>query len=108
MNPEEQRRKIEYKIVSRALKDEEFKQEMLNNSVFAKVEIEKELGAILPEGLSVNVVQETHNTAYIVLPYIPSTESLTEEQLESVAGGVHIKIPCKFGSVTITKGVKVS
>ena len=78
---------IESKIIARALKDEAFKQELLKNSTVAKAAIEKELGEVLPEGFSINVVQENSNTAYIVLPYMPSTEGLTEKQLEAVAGG---------------------
>ena len=87
MTSENQRESIESKIIARALKDEAFKQELLNNSTVAKVAIEKELGEMLPEGFSINVVQESPNTAYIVLPYMPSTEGLTEEQLQSIAGG---------------------
>ena len=89
MTTENQYESIESTIVARALKDEAFKQALLSNSAVAKAEIENELGEALPEGFSINVVQETPNTAYIVLPYTPSNESLTEEQLESVAGGGH-------------------
>lgn len=98
---------IESKIIARALKDETFKQQLLSNSAVAKAEIEKELGEPLPEGFSVNVIQETPNTAYIVLPYMPSAEGMTEEQLESVAGGLRIKLPCMFGSITLKNGVKI-
>lgn len=96
---------IESKIIARALKDEAFKQQLLNNSAVAKAEIEKELG-VLPKDFKINVVQESSNTVYIVLPYMPSSDAMTEEQLEFVAGGgINISPPCHFGSATITAGV---
>lgn len=75
-------------IVARALKDGAFKQAILNNFAVAKAEVERELGSVLPEDFRVNVVEESPNTAYIVLPYMPaSIEGVTEEQLESITGG---------------------
>lgn len=88
MTTKNQHETIESVIVARALKDEAFKQQLLSNSATAKAAIEQELAEQLPEDFSVNVVEETPNTAYIVLPYMPSTEGLTEKQLESVAGGI--------------------
>jgi hypothetical protein len=87
MTIENQYESIESIIVARALKDEAFRQQLLSNSATTLAAIEEELGEPLPEGFSVNVVEETPNTAYIVLPYAASTEEMTEEQLESVAGG---------------------
>lgn len=87
MTTENQYESIESVIVARALKDEAFKQQLLTNPATALVAIEQELEESLPEGFSVNVVEETPNTAYIVLPYTASTEEMSEEQLESVAGG---------------------
>lgn len=88
MTTENQYESLESIIVARALKDEAFKQALLTNPATAKAEIEKELDSPLPEDLSINVVEETSNTAYIVLPYIPLGEGMTEQELESVAGGI--------------------
>ncbi|MEM7592877.1 MAG: NHLP leader peptide family RiPP precursor, partial [Cyanobacteria bacterium P01_A01_bin.83] len=99
---------LESKIVARALKDESFKQQILSDSKFAKEEYEKELGQKLPAQLQVKVLQEDANTAYVVLPYISPDENLTEEQLEAVASGFVISLPCTFGSATITDGVNIS
>ncbi|MHC5748485.1 MAG: NHLP leader peptide family RiPP precursor [Nostoc sp.] len=96
------RQSIESKIVARALKDESFKQQLLNNPNVAKAEIEKGLGEKFTGDIQVKVLQETANTAYIVLPYIPATAGLSEEQLEAVASGVNISIPCQWGSITFT------
>ena len=94
------RQSIESKIVARALKDEPFKQQLLNNPNVAKTELEKELGQKFTGDIQVKVLQETANTAYIVLPYIPSNAGLSEDQLEAVASGVDITLPCMFGSIT--------
>lgn len=59
MTTQNERESAESKIIARALKDEVFKQ-------------------ALPLDFNINVVQETLNTAYIVLPYMPSTEGLTQ------------------------------
>jgi hypothetical protein len=107
MANENQRESIGAKIVARALKDETFKQALLSDSTVAKAEVEKELGKLLPEDFCIYVVEETPNTAYIVLPYMPSNNSLTEEQLDAIAGGINFKVPCHFGSATITKGLKI-
>ncbi|RUT04383.1 hypothetical protein DSM106972_046110 [Dulcicalothrix desertica PCC 7102] len=107
MSTENKRESIGYKIIIPALKDKAFKQELISNSAVAKVEFEKELGKLLPEDFSINVVEETPNIAYIVLPYMPSNEGLTPEQLEAIAGGINFKIPCHFGSATITNGLRI-
>jgi hypothetical protein len=65
------------------------------------------LGEIVPDGFKVQVLQETANAAYIVLPYVASIEGITDEQLESVASGgtpfIGCEInpnPCILGSIT--------
>ncbi|NJN10446.1 MAG: hypothetical protein HC815_21620 [Richelia sp. RM1_1_1] len=49
---------LEARIISRALQDLSFKQQLLNSSVAAKAAIEKEIGQKLPEDLQVNVLEE--------------------------------------------------
>ncbi len=74
MTTQNERESAESKIIARALKNEVFKQALLSNSAVAKAEVEKELRQALPLDFNINVVQETLNTAYIVSPYMPSTE----------------------------------
>ncbi len=112
-NTIEKRQDYETQIIVRALKDDSFKQQLLDNPDVAKAEVEKALGQKVPDGFKVQVLQETADTAYLVLPYVPSTESMTEEQLESVASGTlfsasgNFSIPCMFGSATFQDGINL-
>lgn len=109
----ESRKDVEAQIIAHALKDDSFKQQLLNNPNAAKAEVEKLLGQQAKPGLKVQVLQETADTAYIVLPYVPSTEGMTDEQLEAVASGTvsvggRIDVPCILGSITFTDGANVN
>ncbi|MCC5601584.1 NHLP leader peptide family RiPP precursor [Nostoc favosum] len=79
---------FEQKVIQRAWEDETFKQELLSNpkAVFAR-----ESGQELPKDIEIEVLQETANKVYLVLPNNPalagSEEELSEEALEAVAGG---------------------
>ncbi|MGF1676126.1 MAG: NHLP leader peptide family RiPP precursor [Rivularia sp. (in: cyanobacteria)] len=108
-NTIEKRQDYETQIIVRALKDESFKQQLLTNPAVAKAEIENAIGQKVPDGFKVQVLQETADTAYLVLPHVPSTEGMTEEQLEAVASGTlivddmmggHLR-PCGLGSITL-------
>jgi hypothetical protein len=71
------------RLIARAAQDPALKQELLSSP---KAVIKRELGISLPEGAELNVVEETENTAYFLLPQEPS-EELSEEELEAVSGG---------------------
>jgi len=74
------------RLLSRAATDETFKQELFNSP---KAVIQRELGISIPEDTEVKVLEETDTQNYMVLPAHEATESeeLSEEELESVAGG---------------------
>lgn len=80
------RQEIEAHIIAKAWKNEAYKQELLNNS---KAVIEQEFGLQLADDINVQVVEEDADSLYLVLPMQPdsSTEELSEDQLEAVAGG---------------------
>lgn len=82
------RKDIEAHITAQVWKDEAYKQELFSNS---KAVIEREFNVQLPAEMSVQVLEENPNTLYFVLPMYPtSSKELTEEQLETVAGGLEI------------------
>jgi|GEM_PF-1858368 len=76
------RKDLEIHLITRALKDEGFKQELLANP---KAVVEKELGTKLPEDLEINVLEETEDTLYMVLPCNPY-EGMSEEELKASLG----------------------
>jgi len=76
------RKDLEVHLITRALKDEGFRQELLAN---AKAVVEKELGTKLPEELKINVLEETEDTLYMVLPCNPY-EGMSEEELKVSLG----------------------
>ena len=115
---EQTQQTIETRVITRALQDESFKQQLLNGDIAAKAAIEEEIGEKLLESLQVKVLEETSNISYIILPKMPSTEEMSQQQLETVAGGkrisstrviagtsvagvaTQIRLPCTFGSIT--------
>ena len=90
------RHDFEADLISRAWKDEAFKQEIISNP---KAVYAKELQQELPESLEIRVLEETPTTLYLVIPQNPAnaqvSEELSDEALEAVAGGnkiIHIGV----------------
>jgi hypothetical protein len=94
------RQSVETEIVARALKDPSFKQQLLTNPSVARAEIEKNSPQKLPADYKVQVLEENEKTLYIVLPYIPTGSNLSEADLDAVASGVNVSIPCMIQSAT--------
>lgn len=81
------RNEVEAHIIAQAWKDDAYKQELLNNT---KAVFEKEFGFQLPDGINVQVMQETPTNLYMVIPQLPgqvAEAELSEDELEAVAGG---------------------
>ena len=82
------RAEMERRIVQRSIEDESFRQQLLEDP---KAAVEQELGSRLPEEVRVVAVEETADTIYLVLPSTSTAGGeggeLSEQQLESVAGG---------------------
>jgi len=83
------RAEAERRIVQRSIEDEAFRQRLMEDP---KGALEQELGARLPEEVRIVTVEETADTIYLVLPSTPMAgaegEELSEQELESVAGGL--------------------
>ena len=93
------RKDFEEKIVSRALKDDAFRQQLIDNP---RNVLQSELGATLPADVEVRVVEEQPNSYYLVLPpKEASSAELSDADLEPVAGGTGIlTLSCSFISCT--------
>lgn len=78
---------IESVLIAKAWTDENFKQELISDP---KGVIARELSTDIPEGVEVQVMEETPTTYYLSLPMKPSVSAegeLSDEELEAVAGG---------------------
>ena len=82
------RQEMERRLVQRSIEDEAFRQRLIEDP---KGALEQEMGARLPEEVRIVTVEETQDTIYLVLPSTPVAGAeggeLSEQQLESVAGG---------------------
>ncbi|WBX76789.1 NHLP leader peptide family RiPP precursor [Tenacibaculum ovolyticum] len=90
-----QEQKLYQDVVQKAWEDVAFKEELVANPVAA---IEKLTGAKLnlPEGKTIVVRDQTNeSTVYINIPAEQKLEDveLNDDQLEAVAGGVHVVQP---------------
>jgi len=82
------REQMERRIVEKSLKDDAFRHRLLADP---RAAVEQEMGTRLPEEVRVVAVEETPDTAYLVLPFV-STEAresgeLSDQELGAVAGG---------------------
>ena len=81
MNAE--RTTFEAEIIERAWKDESFKADLMRDPVGT---LSSEYGTDLPDGIEIEVLEETSSKSYLVLPVNPT--ELSESELDMVAGGV--------------------
>jgi hypothetical protein len=77
------RQSLQDEIIKKAWQDEEFKQQLVSDPHKA---IEEGLGVNMPKDVHINVVEESANVVYLVLPVNP--ENLPDEMLDTVSGGI--------------------
>jgi hypothetical protein len=78
---------MERRLVQRSLEDESFRQRLREEP---RAALEEEIGARLPAEIQVQVVEETADTIYLVLPsasLVGEGGELSDRQLEALAGG---------------------
>lgn len=78
---------IQEQIISKAMEDEAFRQELLSNP---RDTLKREMGITFPEGMSVQVHQNTSTTIHLMVPPKPQSgglRNLSDEDLEQIAGG---------------------
>lgn len=81
------RKNIEKQLIEKAMKDEVFRQRLLENP---ERTIGEEFAIKIPESFKINVLQEESNSFYLILPPLQEskqTDELAEPELASVAGG---------------------
>ena len=84
----QQRRQFEQQLIEKALKDESFRKQLIENPGAA---IEAETGWKIPETVKIKVMEEDSQTVYLVLPDVIAMNGqneLTDEELNGVARGL--------------------
>ena len=82
----ESRRQIEQQLLRKATTDAQFRQDLLANP---KAAIAAEYGITFPETVTIHIHEETPTSLHLAVPIpIVSTDELSDEELESVAGGI--------------------
>src|SRR5690606_41500079 len=73
------------RLVERAMRDEAFRERLKSDP---KAAIQEAFGVTWPDGVEIQVHEETADTVHIVLPAMPETSrELTAAELAAVAGG---------------------
>ncbi len=80
------------KIISKALKDPEFKKRLLQNP---KKTIEAELKITLPSNIQLEVLEESEKKKYLILPNVSANSEIKEKELESISGGLGVSFLCR-------------
>jgi len=81
-NQEERNRKMQ-QIIAKCWSDEAFKEKLIADP-HATLVAE---GVEIPEGVNINVLTNTADTNYLVIPAKPDDVELSDEDLDGVAGG---------------------
>ena len=76
------RKEFEEQLIKKAQADKDFKKALVDNPKAVLVQ----LGVQVPDEVEVKVVEESAKVVYLVLPFNP--DQLTDEQLNTVAGGI--------------------
>jgi hypothetical protein len=82
------RRELEAKVVARAWADEGFRERLRADP---RAAIADETGVAVPESIEIEVLEETPEKAYLVIPL--NRVEISDEQLE-VAGGDYCECGC--------------
>jgi hypothetical protein len=83
----EQQKTLQQQIMARAMKDEAFRQELLSDP---KETLERELGITLPQGVTIQVHEDTPTTIHLLLPaqaQVSGVQELSDAELEQAVGG---------------------
>lgn len=90
---DQDQQKIFAKVVARAWADDGFKTRLITDPAG----VAREEGFEFPEGAKVTVHENSAKEFHVVLPAKPEARDLSEEELDSVAGGLIICCGCTKG-----------
>ncbi len=100
MQPQESaRREMETALIEKCWKDPEFKKAVVSDP---KGMLERHLGRSLPPDMKILIHEEDANTLHLTIPPAPSNlADLSDEDLETVAGGTEIGISTAVLTVAV-------
>lgn len=80
--PRFKRYEFEAKLVAKALRDPDFRRRLLSapTQTYAT-----QLGRPIPSVAQIKVLEETENTFYVTIPFLPPDVQISEQQLQAVA-----------------------
>ena len=83
---EQARQNLEAQVLERAARDPRFREELKQDP---RGTLSRDFGVQVPPGMTVEVLEETSSTVFLVLPAAPTQpgQELTGQELETVAGG---------------------
>jgi hypothetical protein len=84
MNYSSEQQSLRSRLIEKAWADPSFKRSLVSQPITT---IERFLGITLPNSIQVKVLEESHNTLYLVIPQSSTPEELSDLDLEMVAGG---------------------
>lgn len=67
-----------------AVEDPQFRSALIMDP---KSVIQEQLQTALPESINIKVVEETADSIYVIVPYVPTEGELEDSVLDSVGGG---------------------
>jgi Nitrile hydratase, alpha chain len=79
------RRDVEEKLIARAWADEGFRERLKSDP---RAAVAEETGITVPEAIEIEVLEETPEKGYLVIPV--NRVEISEEQLEAASGGSSI------------------
>jgi hypothetical protein len=86
------RRELEAKVVARAWADEDFRERLRTDPHGAVAE---ETGIRVPESIEIEVLEESPEKGYLVIPL--NRVAISEDELDAVSGGVCAGGPVCYG-----------
>jgi hypothetical protein len=98
------RRELETRVIVKAIKDADFRKQLLSNPREGVLAAVKELDPdfAIPPDMDVKVFEEPKRAFYLVLPQTPTENvEISDEDLEKVAGGIFTD---QWGDATVIIG----